>query len=64
MEEAFTSEHWLVRIYRVKKDKNVKSTKFGDKCGHFVLKQKFYSSVNILGTNFLGTNGIFEKSLL
>lgn len=31
MEEAFTSEHWIVRIYKVKKRPNFETTKLTQK---------------------------------
>lgn len=41
LEEAFTSEHWLVRIYRVKKQENRQP--LDHKLRNIAIKQKYTS---------------------
>jgi dolichyl-diphosphooligosaccharide--protein glycosyltransferase len=40
MEEAFTSEHWIVRIYKVKKRPNFETTKLTQKKIKKIKKRK------------------------
>lgn len=49
LEEAFTSEHWLVRIYRVKKQENRQA--LDHKLRNIAAKQK-YTSKKVLPSRF------------
>jgi dolichyl-diphosphooligosaccharide--protein glycosyltransferase len=58
LEEAFTSEHWLVRIYKVKAPDNRETLGHKPRVTNIVPKQKYLSKkVGACRNNLLGSVG-------
>ena len=63
LEEAYTSEHWLVRIYRVKKPNEFNRPKLDKARRRFISKSKFVSK-KVSGSLSIFTISIDQTNLI